>query len=247
MKKVLGNFYIKMAVSCAVGIVLMGIGSGICFMEFSGLKVVNAEEETTTDENVYIFPQNGEPVYIPFNVDIMEDSETEKGNFVLTAEHSRGKSIFNDIQKEYMDDNDSIRQVYVLDEPFFTSEGGDDFEHFQSIISHLKDKQIYVYSYKMPEYTIKVNPEDREKLVQLNKHPELTIEYEYTLEDGVDDISEIPDDNDYNIAEDIDMTVTDETEETAVTEVTTAVVPAPETTVPVVQVPDTSIPATPAG
>ncbi len=165
MKHIMSNFYIKMASFCIVGLILMGVGTGIFFMECMGLKTVKADDMSVA-ERTYYFPESGE-VYLTHDAVTEADDKIQQGTFVLEVKYSCNDIKFGEITKAYkrshVDPNMNI-SAYLLGMPQERYDAGGDYEKFRDIMLHLKNNELYISDYTASEYKIRVNPIDQDRI-----------------------------------------------------------------------------------
>lgn len=99
------NTFFKLLAGFAAGLIICGIGAGVCVMEITSLRVAEASEELSSQEKEYTLP-DGEKLYIDgwrSNINIIQDDNIPAGTMKIIAEYTGDTEIsFNDIEDVYL-------------------------------------------------------------------------------------------------------------------------------------------------
>ena len=204
------NTFIKLLVAFAAGLILCGIGAGVCVMEFASLEIVEANTETNSASKEYTLPEN-EKLFIDdrHDTEIIADTAIEAGKMRIDLEYNgRADVDFGTIKNMYLCEasysDDEFDEEYDVD--FENTEHGekitrvsvkglnipgysystDDAYNLRQFMEHLKNKEIYVPNNILPKMKIYYNPADEGRIVCLGQYDK-----EVWLEEGsiIDDIT----------------------------------------------------------
>lgn len=171
--KFLSN-YKSLAAGFACGLVLMGIGCGICFfevqsMDFCGEKEISAEEfkaqsvtaKLPDTQNILIYSHNRS---FKLEADESLDSDTAMlctkapDNCDITFDFEPGQYIYNTRDGHIHHDKYSALNAGVS-----YNYGGEEFTIFKTFMYDIKQRKMYDYTIPQIEITIKVAPENLER------------------------------------------------------------------------------------
>lgn len=184
------KFYKKAALAFIIGLLLCGAGAGVCVAEYSQLKIVKQTEEATEDEFEYDLPK-GESLYLKGygRIKLSVDEKVPSGKLILKVKHGIDSTVEkNDISSETIvqydreNEKENKWQVKTLEMPDveLTDAGGSfDLSEFSD---HFKKKEIYYKCNFETEYTVLVNPADKENVIRMWLHDDLMTEDEYSEE-----------------------------------------------------------------
>ena len=177
------------------GLIIMGAGAGVGFMElrsmtFCGTKEVKPknlenEMEKTVEANISGMDK---VFYYSDNITIAAD-ESLDGNTVRAS----AKSYCGGIQLSFMQQNNLLNTSdghisigkYMDMETFCYNTSGLEFETFKEFISDIKQRKIYDYTSPKEEITVSVAPENVDKFQRLPDYYR-HIELPFTPEEGAD-------------------------------------------------------------
>ncbi len=173
--KFLSN-YKSLAAGFACGLVLMGIGCGICFfevqsMDFCGEKEISAEEfkaqsvtaKLPDTQNILIYSHNRS---FKLEADESLDSDTAMlctkapDNCDITFDFEPGQYIYNTRDGHIYHDKYSALNAGVG-----YNYGGEEFAMFKTFMYDIKQRKMYDYTVPQIEITIKVAPENLERFI----------------------------------------------------------------------------------
>lgn len=168
------KFY-AIACSCiAAGLILMGVGSVVCIFEFNSFTYMGdkyADSDKTNIKQLEVtLPENQAKIYYTDGyINVVKDGSLNGNNAVLEAEFY-GKYegdpyiefydntyLYNEYTEEY-----SKYTVYRMDMSYhFDYENNSGFREFQSILSDIKNREIYNYGYDrgVKNITLRVSEE----------------------------------------------------------------------------------------
>lgn len=160
-------------ISFFVGILLIGIGSGITFAEFNSFRY-GGEKNFAGETSVLRFsesvPEDAETVYLNMEgygfdrIEVEEDSSIDKNEFVIEVECNEKyvtpfvekkedfpNIVFSLLCNYHVTDNDEISD-------FFKIKG--------EVFNDIKNRTVYNYEYEYIQHTtVKASPEMLERLV----------------------------------------------------------------------------------
>ena len=187
MKK---NALIKLLVCFLLGVILCGVGTGVCVMEIFSLDVVNAGEEPSFTEKEYTLPSEGK-LYIE-GMDgfssVSEDESLPQGTMKFVVEYT-GKpyvEIFDICNMDLCENpiaEDSFDEEFDIDDEEFDGEtiirhrvngiqapsvmyGDEDWNEFRQMFEYLRKRKLYVPEHRR-NLTVYINPADKDRLVFL--------------------------------------------------------------------------------
>ncbi|MBQ9605139.1 MAG: hypothetical protein IJR45_06970 [Firmicutes bacterium] len=216
------NGFMRILSVFITGLVLCGVGAGVCIAEWTQFKIVRETDEETHFTQTYQLPEN-EPLYIDNVSDVLVlDESVNEGEAVMDVVFSENytfdfKPITRQKLAEFNTDGThrewSVKAL-VMPEYERRADARDDMYYFKQMISHLRSKEIYVHVDSIPAYTVKINPKDRDRIICVWDHNKLMLtdadevidddflknrddeaEYEYD-DDYYDDMEEFEEDMD---------------------------------------------------
>ena len=157
------NTFIKLLIAFAAGLVICGIGAGVCVMEITSLEIVRASEQTKITEKDYTLPK-GEKLYIDGwcrNMEVVKDEAVPKGTIKIAAEYSEGTELtFHDIENMYLCEekvgSHEKEYYYDNDDPDFDDDLGLDEDVYRYIEEDDEDIDVIRHDVKglyIPDYS----------------------------------------------------------------------------------------------
>lgn len=210
------NGFMRILAIFITGLVLCGVGGGVCIAEWMQLKVVQGADNEVHFEHIYQLPE-GEPLYFDQNSDILKvDENVKEGELVFGATYSENYDFeFKPVERCKLAEFDKYGKhkewtVKGLEMPDWTrkAEAPDDLDYLKQAVSRLKNKEVYVHVDSVPAFEVKINPKDRERVVCVWDHENLELadidsviedrnEYEYDRKNDRNDDDEYYDDDDW--------------------------------------------------
>lgn len=171
----------KIIIIFFIGLMLMGVGSGIAFAEYSTFQYggeKNFSGEMTTVTLHKTLPEDVTGVYIllrrhglgKVRVEADETMEKDRITVEIVCDENRIAPFINEETEwpwDQEDASDKVRAIYSLDYYYqnTNNDWSDLFRIKDELLEDIKDRRIYIYTSDLiQEVTIKVSPELVEKL-----------------------------------------------------------------------------------
>lgn len=177
------NIFMRILSLFVTGLVLCGVGAGVCVAEWSQFRIVQESDPEAHFMQVYQLPE-GEPLYFDTFSDIITlDENAKEGEITLDAVYSENYEFdFEPIKRcklaEFTDDKSHKEWTVkglVLPEYAPSDDAPGDMHYFKQMINHLRDKEIYIHVENVPHYSLIVNPKDRDRIICVADHDDLML------------------------------------------------------------------------